>query len=60
MGVTPKLLLTRVEAAEALSLCEKTLYTLTKQGKLRAIRIGASVRYDLEDLRAFVNQQKRD
>ena len=39
-------LLTQREAAKVLSLCEKSVFTLTKNGKLPAVRIGKSVRYD--------------
>jgi excisionase family DNA binding protein len=54
----PKLLLTPREAAKALSLCEKTLWTLTRRGELPAVRIGRAVRYDLADLRAFIDAAK--
>jgi excisionase family DNA binding protein len=54
----PKLLLTPREAAKMLSLCEKTLWSLTKRGELPAVRIGRSGRYDVADLQAFNNGQK--
>jgi excisionase family DNA binding protein len=54
----PKLLVTPREAANALSICEKTLWSLTKRGELPAVRIGRSVRYDVTDLQAFINGQK--
>jgi excisionase family DNA binding protein len=53
-----RLLLTPREAAGALSVCEKTLWSLTKRGELPAVRIGRSVRYDLADLRAFIEGRK--
>jgi len=54
----PKLLVTPREAAKALSICEKTLWTLTKRGDLPAVRINRAVRYDVADLQAFINRQK--
>lgn len=55
---TPTLLVTPREAAKALSICEKTLWSLTKCGELPAVRIGRSVRYDVADLRAFIERRK--
>ena len=51
-------LLTPKEAAKALAVCERTLYGLDKSGELPAVRIGRAVRYDVNDLRAWINQQK--
>ncbi len=50
----PKLLLTPREAAKALSVSEKTLYRLTKAGAIPRVRIGAAVRYSVEDLQAWI------
>jgi excisionase family DNA binding protein len=52
------LLLTPKEAAKALSVCERTLYGLTKAGELPAVRIGRAVRYDVGDLRAWIDRAK--
>jgi hypothetical protein len=61
-GSTPlstRLLLTPREAAVALALCEKTLWSVTQpRGDLRAVRIGRAVRYDVADLRTFIEQRK--
>jgi predicted DNA-binding transcriptional regulator AlpA len=55
----PKLLVTPREAARLLSICEKTLWSLTApRGPLPAVRLGRSVRYDVVDLQAFINGQK--
>jgi excisionase family DNA binding protein len=54
----PVLLLSQRDAAHALNLSERTLFTLRAQGKLRAVRIGKAVKYDLEELRAFVARAK--
>ena len=53
------LLLTPREAAKALAVCERTLFGLTKAGELRAVRIGRAVRYDVRDLRAWIEKAKR-
>lgn len=55
---TPRLLLTPREAAAALSVCEKTLWSLARRGELPAVRIGRAVRYDVADLQAFINGRK--
>jgi len=54
-----KLLLTPREAAKSLSICERTLYGLSKSGELRLVRIGRSVRYDVNDLRAWIDRTKK-
>jgi len=53
-----RLLVTSREAARALSICDKTLWSLTKRGELPAVKIGRSVRYDVADLRDFIDRQK--
>ncbi|HQR09584.1 MAG TPA: helix-turn-helix domain-containing protein [Gemmatales bacterium] len=55
MQVTTDLqLLTSREAAKLLGISERTLWTLTKQGKVAAAKLGKSVRYRGEDLRRYV------
>lgn len=51
-----RLLLSPRDAARALSICEKTLWSLTKRGKLRAIRIGRAVRYSVDDLKRWIEE----
>ncbi|MCA9073677.1 MAG: helix-turn-helix domain-containing protein [Planctomycetaceae bacterium] len=59
-GNVAPLLLKPAEAAQALSISERTLFTLTKNGTIPAVRLGRSVRYDVEALRTFVvDQQSR-
>jgi excisionase family DNA binding protein len=53
-----KLLLTCHQAADVLNISEKTLWTLTKKGKVAAIRFEGSVRYTVADLEAFVDRQR--
>jgi hypothetical protein len=50
------LLLTPRDAAQALSVCEKTLWSVTvPRGQLRAVRIGRLVRYSIDDLRHYAD-----
>jgi excisionase family DNA binding protein len=55
---TPRLLRPR-EAAAALAISVRTLFDLAKGGKLNAIQIGRSVRYDPADLAAFIARQRK-
>jgi len=55
---TEALLWTARETAKALSICPKTLWALTRSGRLPAVRIGRGVRYDVADVRAFVESAK--
>ena len=52
------LLVREREAAKLLGVCPKTIYTLARQGKLQAVRIGHSVRYDVRDIEAFIARAK--
>lgn len=52
-GAIDELLRTR-EAAEALTIGERTLQKLTQEGKVECIRIGRSVRYSRAALAAFL------
>lgn len=55
---SPKLLLTPREAAETLSVCEKSLWSLTSpRGPIKCVRLGRSVRYSHDVLREFIAQQ---
>lgn len=53
-----QLLVTAREAATMLCISLRTLWQLTADGVLRAVRIGRAVRYDVADLRAFIERQK--
>lgn len=57
--ITPRLLAPK-QAAAYLAICGKTLYTLTKNGKLPAVRVGGIVRYDIADIEAFIRAAKGD
>ena len=55
----PPMLLTSREAAKLLNISERTLWQVTRDGKLPCIRIGRAVRYDFHDLHAFIAERKR-
>ena len=50
----PRLLVSPRECAKILSLCEKTVWNLTKRGEIPCLKIGRSVRYSLPVLEAWV------
>ncbi len=49
-----KLLLSPREAAAALSVCERTLWSLADQGEIPRVRIGRRVLYRIADLEHWV------
>ena len=57
-STTPRLLTVR-ETAQFLSISPRTLWSLTASGKIPVVRIGRSTRYDIEDLRTFIEAGKR-
>jgi len=57
--VTKPLLLTVNEAAKALTVSPRTMWKLTADKKIRCIRINRLVRYDPQDLTAYIEQQKK-
>lgn len=55
----PNLLITPRQAAQALAICEKTLWTLTQpRGPSPCVRIGRAVRYAPADLEAWIASRK--
>lgn len=55
----PPPLMTIQEAADFLGISERKLFALTvPRGSLAVIRVGHSVRYSIEDLNAFVDEQR--
>ncbi len=57
--MTEKLLLTPREAADALSVCEKTLWATTApRGDLRPTRIGRAVRYSVAELERWIAERQ--
>lgn len=55
----PRLLLTPRQAAEALGLSARTLWTLTKAGRIPAVKLDRAVRYAVADLQDFIEQNKK-
>jgi excisionase family DNA binding protein len=54
-----KLLLSLPEAAEALSVCERTISRLISRGKLHPIKVGQrGVRVAVSDLQAWIAKQQ--
>lgn len=39
-------------------MCEKTLWSLTQNGQIPAVRIGRAVRYDPRDLAEWIEKSK--
>lgn len=52
------LLLKPIEAANALAISPRKLWELTATREIQCIRIGRAVRYDPDDLRAWIEYQK--
>lgn len=52
----PKLLFTRAEAAEMLSLSLRTIDTLVMNKELKAVRVGRAVRIPLDELQRFLRR----
>lgn len=55
---TERLLLKPDEAAAALSISPRLLWSLTKKGRIKCLRVGRVVRYDPRDLIDWIDQQK--
>ena len=56
--IGPPLLITPKEAAQLLSISERTLWDITNRGRLRRVKIGRLVRYDPRDLQAWIDSAK--
>lgn len=55
----PVLLLTSREAAKAMNISERTLWTLTQAGEIPRVPFGSrGYRYDPEDLKAWIARRK--
>jgi len=58
-GSDVRLLVKPAEAAEALAVSPRKLWAMTNSGEIPCVRLGRAVRYDLDDLRAWIDEQKR-
>ena len=47
-------LLSESDVAEILGVCNRTVWQLRKDGKIRAVKIGASVKYTREEVDRFI------
>ena len=55
---TPKLLLSARDAAKALSVCERTLFSLTApRGPIPVLRLGSRVLYPVATLQKWIDEQ---
>ena len=56
---TPRLLLNQREAADALGICDRKLWSLSSpRGPIATVRIGKAVRYSVAALEAFVRERE--
>lgn len=53
------LLFNSKQAAEALAISPRKLWSLTASGEIPHVKIGRSVRYPVDDLRAWIDAQKK-
>jgi excisionase family DNA binding protein len=58
MTTTDRLLIKPPEAAKLLSIGNRKLWELTNMRAIPCVRIGRAVRYDPNDLRVWVDDQK--
>jgi excisionase family DNA binding protein len=57
--VTPPILLLRsAEAARTLAVSRRKLWDMTARGEIPHVRIGRCVRYSVDDLRRWIEDQK--
>jgi excisionase family DNA binding protein len=47
------------DASKTLAISPRTLWSMTASGEIPAVRIGRSVRYDVADLRKWIDSKKR-
>lgn len=58
VALIERLLVKAPEAAKALSLSERTLWTLAKRGEIPRVLHGRAVLYDPRDLLAWIDRKK--
>jgi excisionase family DNA binding protein len=56
---TPALLLTPPQAAEALAISPRKLWAMTAAGEIPHVKIGRCVRYPVDDLQRWIDDQKQ-
>lgn len=55
----PTLLLTPNEAAEALAISPRKLWSMTASDEIPHVRLGRCVRYPIDDLQRWIDDQKK-
>ncbi len=55
----PALLWTPADAAKALAISQRTLWSMTASGEIPHIRLGRCVRYPLGDLQRWIKEQSK-
>ena len=59
LTATAPMLYTRRQVARMLGVCEKSVWALTRDGKLPAVRVSERlIRYTLADIEAFIDAAK--
>ena len=53
------LLLTAAQAAEALAISPRKLWGMTASGEIPHVKLGRCVRYPVDDLERWIDQQKK-
>lgn len=53
----PRLALRPREAARAIGVCERTLFTLTQRGEIPAVKLGRRVLYPTDQLRQWLAER---
>jgi excisionase family DNA binding protein len=54
-----RLLVTAREAADALCVSERKLFSMTKAGEIPCLKMGRAVRYALADLQTFIDRRRQ-
>lgn len=54
-----KLLYTAKEAQQSLSISARKLWSMTASGEIKHVRCGRCVRYDIADIREFIESNKK-
>jgi excisionase family DNA binding protein len=54
------LLITVKQAAQALQVSEKHVYNLMMDGRLKSLTIGASRRFELDEIKRFIRERAED
>ena len=53
----PPVLVDSKEAARLLGCCERTLWKMREEGKIRCVKLGAAVRYARKEIDRFIDSQ---